>query len=126
MNCLHCGDCCTKLSADTCPNLKQHGDFYFCGSYGDRPEDCARYSHPTDVCPVGVKKLAITSSRELRRRLDIGHALLKHGELGDGTGVTVRVTTHFPWEGQGKGSREAEPAEPLMTTGSVRGVLSRP
>lgn len=83
MHCLHCGDCCLRMSPlsapEPCPHIDQRGDFYFCGCYEKRPEDCVNHRFPSHVCPIGAGKLNISDPEEMRQRLDAGHALLKFG-----------------------------------------------
>lgn len=83
MVCLHCGDCCLRLSPfsspDPCPNLDVREDFYFCGCYDKRPEECASHRFPSKICPIGLEKLGLKSVTEINSRVDTGYALLKYG-----------------------------------------------
>ena len=83
MNCLHCGDCCLRMSPlsypDPCPKLVQVGTFYFCGDYEHRPEACRRHENPGRHCPVGVTKLGITEPGQVAIRIDMGYALIRRG-----------------------------------------------
>ena len=80
MHCLHCGDCCLRMSPisapDPCPHIDHRGDFYFCGCYETRPEQCVNHSFPTRVCPIGADKLKIDDPEKMRQRLEAGYALL--------------------------------------------------
>ena len=83
MECLHCGDCCIRMSpfgSEPCPHLVQKGTFYFCEIYKDRPIDCVLHKHPMKVCPIGMSKLNITTPAEVRIRLDQGYAMIKYNE----------------------------------------------
>jgi len=62
-----------------CPKLKKCGTFYFCDDYENRPEECANHRHPFAVCPIGVEKLGVSSTKQLFRRIDTGYAMLKCG-----------------------------------------------
>lgn len=80
MICLHCGDCCLRMSplGSPCPKLIKHGNFYFCGDYENRPEDCKTHQFPFPVCAVGVEKLGIYNVEQLHMRIDTGYAMLKY------------------------------------------------
>ena len=77
MNCLHCGDCCLRMSPISapapCPKIKQDGDFYFCSDYQNRPEECAKHDFPSRFCPIGMDKLQLTNSDQVRIRIDAGY-----------------------------------------------------
>ena len=80
MVCLHCGDCCLRMSplGSPCPKLIQHGTFYFCGDYEHRPAECMRHRHPVGVCPIGAAELGIADDpMRIQRRIDTGYAMLK-------------------------------------------------
>jgi len=85
MKCLHCGDCCLRMSplGSPCPKLVNRGDFFFCGDYANRPQECANhcYSFAT-VCPIGIDKLRISSSDEIHARIDAAYTLLNHLKTG--------------------------------------------
>jgi hypothetical protein len=75
MDCLHCGDCCTRmspLSEGPCPHIVRDGSFVFCGIYALRPGQCRRHEYPCSRCPVGLDVLGIHDSETLRRRIDVG------------------------------------------------------
>lgn len=80
MICLHCGDCCLRMSplGSPCPRLAKHGSFYFCGDYENRPEECVAHGFHSLVCPIGIGKLSIVSVEQLNRRIDTGYAMLKY------------------------------------------------
>jgi hypothetical protein len=77
MYCLHCGDCCLRMSPisapEPCPKIKQDGDFFFCGDYKNRPEECAKHDFPSRFCPVGMMKLNLLTPDEVRSRIDTGY-----------------------------------------------------
>jgi len=93
MYCLHCGDCCLRMSPlsapEPCPNIDQRGDFYFCDNYRNRPEACVSHDFPSNYCPIGVSKLGLATPEEVRQRLDAGYALLKYG--GDDVHVALNL-----------------------------------
>jgi hypothetical protein len=76
MECLHCGDCCLRLSLlsapEPCPKLVQDGDFYFCGDYENRPVECQKHDFPTRFCPVGIEKLKLGDPLRVSVRIDEG------------------------------------------------------
>jgi len=76
MYCLHCGDCCKRMSPisapEPCPHLIEDGDFVFCGIYEDRPEECKNHTFHARVCPVGASVLNIQDTEKLRQRIDVG------------------------------------------------------
>ena len=78
--CLHCGDCCLRMSpfGSPCQKLIRHGNFYFCSIYDCRPKECRNHEHPFPVCPIGAEKIGINDCEELRKRIDTGHAMLKY------------------------------------------------
>jgi len=82
MNCLHCGDCCLRMSpvANPCPHLiEPRPGYYFCGINDHKPTVCASHDFPSRHCPIGASKLGITSLDAIRERIDTGWELIKHG-----------------------------------------------
>lgn len=81
MYCLHCGDCCKRMSPltapDPCPNLVEEGTFVFCGCYRSRPAECASHDFPARFCPIGLGTLGLTDIEAIRQRIDKGHELCK-------------------------------------------------
>lgn len=80
MHCLHCGDCCRRMSPlsqpDPCPRLAKVGTFYLCGRYAERPEECRDHEYSfARFCPVGMEVLGLRDSEDLRRRIDEGWRL---------------------------------------------------
>ncbi|SMF95685.1 hypothetical protein SAMN02949497_3059 [Methylomagnum ishizawai] len=84
MNCLHCGDCCLRMSPisapEPCPHLVISGTFYFCGIYDRRPDECRNHSFPSRHCPIGVEKLGLTDPQKIAIRIDAGWSMIKRGE----------------------------------------------
>ncbi len=79
MNCLHCGDCCKRmspLSIDECPHLIADGGYYFCSIYSNKPEQCTNHNFPFKHCPIGIDVLNITSAHQIAIRIDIGYEKL--------------------------------------------------
>ena len=96
MECLHCGDCCLRLSplGNPCPKIVQKGTFYFCSIYPNRPMECVLYKHPMKVCPIGMDKLGITTTEEVRVRLETGYAMLKYDEDNPQKALDILYNNH--------------------------------
>jgi len=79
MYCLHCGDCCRRMSPisapDPCPHLVEIGTFVFCGIYENRPKECRDHDYPARVCPIGASMLNLPTPDDLRQRIDEGYAM---------------------------------------------------
>ena len=79
MNCLHCGDCCLRMSPlsapEQCPHIIQDGTFFFCSVYNQRPEECANHKFPARHCPIGIDKLGFINPQQIAQRIDDGWAL---------------------------------------------------
>ena len=84
MECLHCGDCCERMSPvsapEPCPFLARDGDFVFCDIYDNRHVDCVAHRHPYKFCPIGVDKLGLKDSQEIARRIDEGWNKIKRAQ----------------------------------------------
>lgn len=86
MECLHCGDCCKRMSPisspDPCPYMERvtlgGEEFFFCRIYDNRPAACANHQFPSRFCPVGIDVLRITEAGEVARRIDRGWEYLCH------------------------------------------------
>lgn len=82
MYCLHCGDCCLRMSPinhDRCPIVQQEGTFYLCGDYENRPARCANHEYPSRFCPIGMDVLKLHWPDDLdkiRQRIDYVHERL--------------------------------------------------
>jgi len=82
MYCLHCGDCCRRLSPlsdGPCPHIREEGDFVFCGIYDRRPTQCANHDYPFRFCLIGVRDLKLTSADQVRQRIDQGWEKTRQG-----------------------------------------------
>ena len=90
MNCLHCGDCCLRMSPISAPDPCQHliemknpaasvrtPPFYFCAIYDHRPKQCRNHNYQASHCPIGLDKLGFTNSDQVRQRIDTGYFLMK-------------------------------------------------
>ena len=80
MDCLHCGDCCNRMSpisfSEPCPNLVIDDSFYFCDSYHIRPPECEHHDFPSRFCPIGMDILGLSypdDVEKIRVRLEIGY-----------------------------------------------------
>jgi len=86
MECLHCGDCCRRMSPlsapDPCPHIVETGSFVLCGVYECRPEECRKHSFPMKYCPVGLEILDIGVPEKAHRRIDDGYTLTKKLKKG--------------------------------------------
>ena len=81
MYCLHCGDCCLRMSPlnqDRCPLVVQCRTYYFCGDYEHRPKECVNHKYDMRFCPIGMDKLSLHYPDDLdkiRERIDILHPI---------------------------------------------------
>ena len=81
MYCLHCGDCCLRMSPlnqGQCPLVVECGTYYFCGDYEHRPKECRDHEYPARFCPIGMDKLGLHYPNDLdkiRERIDILHPI---------------------------------------------------
>ncbi len=64
---------------DPCPHIIQNGDFYFCGIYESRPDECKNHDFPSRICPVGLEKLGRLDAQQAAQRIDKGYAILTKG-----------------------------------------------
>lgn len=82
MYCLHCGDCCLRMSPlnqGHCPLVIQYDNYYFCGNYEHRPKECKDHDYPARFCPIGLDILKLSYPEDLnkiRERIDKGHYLM--------------------------------------------------
>jgi hypothetical protein len=76
MECLHCGDCCLRMSPvsapDPCPYLTKEENFYFCGIYKSRPKECRDHAYPSRFCPIGLDLLKLDDPIRVSMRIDDG------------------------------------------------------
>ncbi len=87
MNCIHCGDCCRRMSPIDQPNQCRHiveitsdGEkYYFCEIYKDRPDQCKNHQFYSLKCPIGMSVLKIQSAEEANKRINKGYAIIKKG-----------------------------------------------
>lgn len=104
MDCLHCGDCCLRMSpiGSPCPKLLRVGSFYFCGDYDNRPEQCKNHEFEwARFCPIGIDKLQISDPQDAYNRINEGYEIIKRGfreiprlltaRKGDGVGDRVAM-----------------------------------
>lgn len=89
MICLHCGDCCKRLSplsaGEPCPHLVNIDDYYFCAIYyTDRPEECRLHrTGGSFACATGLDVLGLTYNLQpwAERRAGAYSRLIKLGLL---------------------------------------------
>ena len=86
MYCLHCGDCCLRMSPlyapEPCQHIVRHENFIFCKIYDKRPVECKKHDFPYHICPIGMEKLNLQNMDAVRKRIDDGYEItkgLKHG-----------------------------------------------
>jgi hypothetical protein len=84
MECLHCGECCRKMSPLTasehepCPSIVEVGGFTFCAIYRNRPRQCSDHDFSfARFCPVGLSVLELDGLDKIRQRIDRGWELSK-------------------------------------------------
>lgn len=81
MECLHCGDCCLRLSPliQKAPywNIIKKGNFFFCKIYPKRPLECKNHKYYTRFCPIGLSKLKLKTIDDIRFRIDKGWSIIK-------------------------------------------------
>jgi hypothetical protein len=80
MNCLHCGDCCKRMSplGSPCKHLFEIDSFVFCRIYANRPEECSNHRFPARHCPIGCSVLDINDTDEIQIRCFAGYEILRH------------------------------------------------
>ena len=88
MNCLHCGDCCKRMSPFTgdlcpCPHLVDVNGIYLCSIYDNRPQQCKDHRHPFPHCPIGIDVLKLKTPIEIAQRIDAGWKLIKNWKRGN-------------------------------------------
>jgi len=80
MECLYCGDCCLRMSPKSapkpCPDLIHIGDFWFCGCYETRPNECRNHSFPHRYCPIGFEKTGCQNPQDVAHRIDAGWEII--------------------------------------------------
>lgn len=84
MYCLHCGDCCLRMSpiSNPCPHLiieKSNYDrsYHFCKIYKNRPEECENHSFPMRFCPIGMSIFKFEDPTTTQAHLAIGYQKIK-------------------------------------------------
>ncbi len=80
MNCLHCGDCCLRmspLSDGPCPHIIEKQGFFFCSEYASRPNQCRNHKFPFKHCPIGIEKLRLKDPIAISLRIDEGWEISK-------------------------------------------------
>lgn len=97
MICLHCGDCCLRMSPlsepNPCPHIIQDGDFVFCGCYQIRPEKCENHGFPFKICPVGMEKLGLKTWVDIVMRVDAGWHKI---QVLERRAIDEKAKTHRP------------------------------
>jgi hypothetical protein len=85
MDCLHCGDCCLRMSPisapQPCPKLLIYGSFFFCNDYENRPTECRNHYFDSRFCPIGLNVLKPRSLDWIRARIDAGFEKISKKEF---------------------------------------------
>jgi len=81
MYCLHCGDCCRRMSpiAIPCPFIIKIKNYVFCSKYNDRPKECKNHKFRARFCPIGLDVLKLKYPDDIdkiRDRIDVGDETL--------------------------------------------------
>jgi len=83
MYCLHCGDCCKRMSPisspDPCPHIVEVDGLVFCGIYNKRPQQCRDHDFPASKCPQGCMTLDIQNPQQAYDRINHGYAIILAG-----------------------------------------------
>lgn len=80
MDCLHCGDCCLRMSPITgskCPHLIKIDKYYFCSIYKNRPRECANHDFSSRFCPVGMSQFNLKDIDSIRMHIDTAWKVIK-------------------------------------------------
>jgi len=95
MYCLHCGDCCLRMSPISspapCPNIIRVKDFFFCKVYENRPKECVSHQFDNRFCPVGLSKLGLNDPDSVRLRIDIGFLIIKNDFVYDSEHIKQNI-----------------------------------
>ena len=82
-SCLHCGDCCLRMSpiSNPCPHILKKRDFFFCKQYTIRPTQCKNHNFDSRFCPIGLDKLKnkFHNMVEIAQHIDEGQRLAPKG-----------------------------------------------
>jgi hypothetical protein len=85
MYCLHCGDCCKRMSpisnSEPCPHIITDGIYTFCGIYKDRPRECVNHKFQARFCPVGLYVLKLTDIIEIQIQRENGYRRMKELDI---------------------------------------------
>jgi len=79
MRCLHCGDCCNRMSPKNggkCPDVVAVGKLFFCRDYENRPTECVNHSFSSQVCPVGKTVLNANCDSDIRKIVMVANEII--------------------------------------------------
>lgn len=83
MYCLHCGDCCRRMSPIShpapCPHIVEIQGLTFCGIYESRPKQCRDHDFPASKCPIGVDVMGCKTPQEAHEKINLGYAIINAG-----------------------------------------------
>jgi hypothetical protein len=81
MHCLHCGDCCRRMSpiSNPCPHIVEVDGLVFCGIYDGRPQQCRDHDFPASKCPIGWDVLEFDFPQQAHDRIDQGYMIIRAG-----------------------------------------------
>lgn len=80
MECLHCGDCCLRMSPITggeCPYVIKVDKYYFCSTYDNRPKECKNHDFPSRFCPIGMSQFKLKDIDSIRMHIDEAWKIIK-------------------------------------------------
>lgn len=88
MYCLHCGDCCLRMSPlsfpEPCPNLIIDGLYHLCKDYENRPQQCMDHRFEARFCPIGMSILKFNNPTSIQVHLENGYQKIRHLEDAHG------------------------------------------
>lgn len=83
MNCLHCGDCCRRMSPfsapDPCPYIIEVQGLVFCRIYENRPQQCRDHRFLVSKCPIGVGVLGLKTHPQVQNVINKGREIIEGG-----------------------------------------------
>jgi hypothetical protein len=86
MDCLHCGDCCLRMSPinhGRCPFILEIKDYVFCSIHYNKPIECKNHIFDNHrFCPIGINKLKPKNVDAVRERIDVGYDYCKNLQGG--------------------------------------------
>lgn len=85
MNCLHCGDCCRRMSPlDNplpCRNIIEIDGMTFCRDYENRPKECKNHEFDGRFCPIGISIVKPNTPQDAYNRINHAYGIIKAGMI---------------------------------------------